>query len=292
MGNRRIFCYTCNRSFNIRQLGRMDRDQNNIKRQIAIARRDELGHPPLNLDNNSRLCVNCNRLIINEIAMIKADPMCLRLNVLAQTASQSCIVCNVQDNIVRLTIQCRVNIFVERNIYVPENVRSCAHHLNDRGYFFNIILLGLHYINRPYIIKGPQLNIFLQQLRYVCVNKSKGIDENQLTDEEFQCIAPINKEQFENLLTYCDPVLLNGKIRCVKRKDLLAFLCKMRQGLSDDFLKIIFGYSSRQNVSIVISYVRLSLMQRFVPINIGLTSISRQEFIETCNRVRQCIVQS
>ncbi|XP_077275553.1 uncharacterized protein LOC143904609 [Temnothorax americanus] len=67
--------------------------------------------------------------------------------------------------------------------------------------------------SRPYVIKGPQLQVFLQQLRNVGANRTRGIDENHLTDEEFQCIAPINKQQFEELFTYCDPVLQNGKLR-------------------------------------------------------------------------------
>lgn len=54
----------------------------------------------------------------------------------------------------------------------------------------------------------------------------------------------------------------------------------MRQGLPDEFLKVIFGYSSRQATSLVISTVRQSLMQRFVPANIGVGSITREEFIE------------
>lgn len=93
------------------------------------------------------------------------------------------------------------------------------------------------------------------------------------------CIAPINKQQFEELLKYCDPVLQNGKLRYVSRKNLLVFLCKMKQGLSDNFLKIIFDYSNRQTVSSVVTYVRTSLLQRFVPTNIGPKSITRQEFI-------------
>lgn len=53
----------------------------------------------------------------------------------------------------------------------------------------------------------------------------------------------------------------------------------MRQGLSDDFLKIIFDYSSRRTVSSVMAYIRASLLQRFVLTNIGPESIRRQEFI-------------
>ncbi|EFN69789.1 hypothetical protein EAG_15490, partial [Camponotus floridanus] len=45
------------------------------------------------------------------------------------------------------------------------------------------------------------------------------------------------------------------------------FLCKMRQGLSDEFLCAMFQYSSRQATSLAVATVRQSLMQRFVPTN-------------------------
>ncbi|XP_066600076.1 uncharacterized protein [Prorops nasuta] len=257
----------------------MNGDDNAVKRQMSIVRRNELDYPPKQLDGNSRLCLNCNRSIINEMAMIEADPSCLRLNVLTQTASQTCIICNISNNVRRLSIQCRVQIFIETDIYIPDNVRSCEHHLNENGFLLKILLPALRFINRPYVMKSSQLQMFLHKLRNVGANRSRGIDEKFLTEEEFQCIAPINKQQFEELFTYCEPVLEKGKLNYISRKDLLVFLCKIRQGLSDDFLKIIFDYPSRQTVSYIVSNVRTSLLQRFVPANIGPESITRQEFI-------------
>lgn len=58
------------------------------------------------------------------------------------------------------------------------------------------------------------------------------------------------------------------------------FLCKIRQGLSDEFLCAVFQYSTRQHVSLAISTVRQSLMQRFVPSNIGFDAIDRETYIE------------
>lgn len=58
------------------------------------------------------------------------------------------------------------------------------------------------------------------------------------------------------------------------------FLCKLKQGLSDDFLKLIFNYNSRQAVSMAISTVRKSLMIRFVSQNIGLNAITREQYIQ------------
>ena len=69
------------------------------------------------------------------------------------------------------------------------------------------------------------------------------------------------------------------KVCYVRKKDLLAFLCKMRQNLSDDFFKAIFRFSSRQAVSLSTATVRRSLMLRFVPHNIGLNAITTEQYI-------------
>ena len=179
----RPYCYTCNNQFHVQQLAFINGAENDIKRQIAITRREELGHPPLHVNDNSRLCLNCNRLIMDEIALIEADPTCLRLDVLTQTASQSCIICNAMDNLQRLSKEARTKIFVKRNIYVPDNVRSCPIHLDEKGLLMNVLLSDLRSINRPYVIKGPQLSMLLQELiatRNIAANKTEGIYESNL----------------------------------------------------------------------------------------------------------------
>lgn len=212
--------------------------------------------------------------------MLERDPACLRLNVLTQTASRSCVICNDNVEIHRLSLECRVNIFVLRDIYIPENVRSCQHHLDDQGFFPEPLLLGLRSVNRPYVIKGPQLHAFLQGLRIVATNQRRFSDENSLTNTEFESFCPVTKQQFQELFDYCDRVPRPGGFRYISKKDLLMFLCKLRQGLSDDFLKVIFEYPTRQAKSLAISTVPQSLMQRFVPTNIGLDALTREEYIQ------------
>lgn len=52
----------------------------------------------------------------------------------------------------------------------------------------------------------------------------------------------------------------------------------MKQGLLDDFFKVIFKYSCHQAVHRVISLVRRSFMLGFVPHN--LASVTREQYIE------------
>ncbi|OXU16519.1 hypothetical protein TSAR_008926 [Trichomalopsis sarcophagae] len=158
-----------------------------------------------------------------------------------------------------------------------ENVKSCEHHLDDRGFLLPPLLLGLRFINRPYVIRGLELQIFLQALRDVARTMTRIDDENSLTDEEFECFCPISKDQFRELFTYCDRIPHEGGHRYVGKKELLMFLCKMRQGLSDEFLCAMFQYPSRQATSLAIATVRQSLMQLFVPANID--AITRENYI-------------
>ena len=275
----RTCCYVCSRSFRNRQMSRINGEENVIKKEIAILRRHRLGSEPIDIGAESRLCFNCNLSIEDEIKKINRDPASLRLNIVTETRNSSCILCNSSANVHRLSLECRVNVFVMKNIYIPEYVNCCNRHLDSNGHILQPLLSALRYINRPFVIKGQQLQTFLQALRDVANSKSCYDNENCFTDDDFKTVAPITKEQFQDLYTYCDRVPQEHGFRSISKKDLLTFLCKLRQGLSDEFLKVIFRYSSRQSVSLAITKVRQSLLQRFVPMNIGFQAITRDEYI-------------
>jgi len=64
------------------------------------------------------------------------------------------LICNAREEIHRLSLECRIDIFVRRNIYVPENNRCCKHNFNEKGLFLDLLLDGLRFVNRPHIIEG------------------------------------------------------------------------------------------------------------------------------------------
>ena len=148
--------------------------------------------------------------------------------------------------------------------------------MDERGYILRPLLAGLQCINRQCIIQGPYLQVFLQGMRNASLgNNRKFNDVYDLTDEEAYTFTSLTKDQFNELFTYCDRV----PDRRINRKDLLMFLCKLRQGLSDEFLTILFQYNSRRHTSLAVAAVRESLMLRFVPENIGLNAITREQYI-------------
>ena len=115
-------------------------------------RYEEMNRLPLYVIHLTKICTNYNQSIRNEIVAIKEDPA-LRFNVLMQTRNSSCLICNVINNIHRLSNEANVAklIFSFYEIFIPENVKSCIHYLDDRGFILQPLLTDLYFVNRSYI---------------------------------------------------------------------------------------------------------------------------------------------
>ena len=127
-------------------------------------------------------------------------------------------------------------------------------------------------------MNGLEVSRFFNILRnYAYKTEKSCIESELLSNEEYGITTSLSKVQFDELYTDCN-YYFGGKVRHkINKKDLLMFLCKLRQGLSDEFLKVIFKYSRRQSLSDHASLVRKSLMKKFVSENIGFQSITRQQ---------------
>lgn len=93
-------------------------NENELKRQIAIRRREDVNLPPRDIEANCRICLNCNRTVNAEIDELARDPDCLKLNVLKQTTNNSCMFCDGLHNISRLSVECRVqSLYHKKYLY-------------------------------------------------------------------------------------------------------------------------------------------------------------------------------
>lgn len=65
-------------------MNRINAFENAEKREIAIFRRLEANNPFLEVNDNTRICNQCNISIGNEIRILAADPASMRLNIVRQ----------------------------------------------------------------------------------------------------------------------------------------------------------------------------------------------------------------
>lgn len=183
--------FICNNALIPQLMVRLGGENNNVVRQnIVISRCDQAGRSLMDITNETRICNNCNInciTILRKIKILENDSQCMRLNVLFQTFLQICLVCNARHGIHKLSLKCWIDIFVKKNIYVAENYLCCNDHLNEMGLLSDILFQGFRYINRPYILKGQQLQIFLQSFCEQIIYLSRhGFDnKNCFTENEF-----------------------------------------------------------------------------------------------------------
>lgn len=274
----RLFCFICNREMGRRQSVLIHREDRAQVREIAIGRRRDLMMPELDVEDNTRICFNCHADILAEIEL-RRNPNSIRMNVLRQRRHDQCIFCNRDDDVHRLSDDVKAKAFLDFKIFFPEIVVSCNNHLDADGYIPHYYFRGLQCLNRQILLVGQQLKNHMEALYRVSKCTKRLNDTNGYTEDEMISLTSLNKEQFEILFAYCDRVPHEGGFRYVQRRDLMAFLAKLRQGLSDEFLTLLFEYNSRAHMSLNIATVRQSLMLRFVPENIGFGAITREQYI-------------
>ena len=77
----RINCYVCNERFQARVMRIMTNFNNANKTQIAMRFRQELGYQNADVNNNSRVCLNCDELLKKELDALH-DPDFYKLKVI------------------------------------------------------------------------------------------------------------------------------------------------------------------------------------------------------------------
>lgn len=115
----RYACFLCNHEFLLNNLRRIDRDDDVDKKNLAVLKREVLELPVVEVTQLTRLCINCLKEITEEINDINDDSTVpVKLNTLRQTPSHACFICNEDGgDLCRLTLKCRVKIFIAHDIY-------------------------------------------------------------------------------------------------------------------------------------------------------------------------------
>lgn len=99
-------------------------EENALAREMAVNRRHNLVNPTLAFTPEMRVCHACLALIRRDIDMLQNDPQATTLNVLTPNYPDSFLVCRGNDDVHRLSLEYRVDVYVKRNIYIPLRIRA------------------------------------------------------------------------------------------------------------------------------------------------------------------------
>ena len=72
-------------------VSRIDRDEDANIREISIIRRDSRELPAIEVNDQTRICLNCRQAVQIELRAIEADPACARFNIVIQRSGRLCL---------------------------------------------------------------------------------------------------------------------------------------------------------------------------------------------------------
>ena len=170
--------------------------------------------------------------------------------------------------------------FTDHNVIVKNGTRCCPVHM-DEGIIKAEALAASNTSDSAFVNRATVLEL-LTKLREACKKCQKRFDFASLRDDEYPDLTGISKQSFDDLCTY-----IIGHVRNTPTRDtttsLGLFLFKLRAGLSNKILSIIFGIS-KSSVRRAITTIRTTLKEQFVPSNIGVGHITRQKLIDDHTR--------
>lgn len=235
-----------------------------------------------NSDNDS--CIDLDTDYIPSDAKTKLiSPPSVRLSIPSTPKSHSrCFICKRPGpKLVVVTSEARFAAFADNNVIIKSGTRCCPGHI-DNGLIKKDALDSTNTTASAFVNRSTVLEL-LNKLRDACKKCSKRFEISSLKNEEYSDFTGISKEAFDDLYTYVEKHIRNTPTRDVKTS-LCIFLFKVKAGLSNKLLSIIFGIS-KSSVRRAITSVRVTLKEHFVPLNIGVNHISRQTLIN--NHTRQ-----
>lgn len=101
-----------------------------------------------------------------------------------------------------------------------------------------------------------------------------------LSDDDYQMLTGLSKSQFDDLISQVSTSnIRNSNYRSI-RTVIAILLCKLRLGLSNNMLAILFELSDRRAISRALESARRALMSSVVPYNLGFNHVTRREIID------------
>ena len=172
-------------------------------------------------------------------------------------------------------------ILLEKNIFIPEGARCCPGHTINRRLSCDAIdrIAPSSVRYKEFGSNDVQLIINTCQMYFQQQKRFNFDDEHSMTDDVSKTFTSLSKEQFNDLInhiSYSD--IRNSSNRSV-RTAITILLCKLRLGLSNQLLAILFQLPNKRTVARSIESARRVLMANFVPNNVGFGHVSRNEII-------------
>jgi hypothetical protein len=175
-----------------------------------------------------------------------------------------------------------LDLWIKSRILVPENNRTCKHHLSD-GIFLPEAIKLITATKSSAEITGQQAAKWLISLTTRLAQKHRPIDfclSSGMTNVDYKLLTGISKDPFDQLVQ----ILKESDMRESSNRDLRnalgIFLVMLRLNLSQRVLAFLFGISNQSVISTTIGTVSKILLTKFVPLHLGYKHLTRDQLMQ------------
>jgi hypothetical protein len=204
-----------------------------------------------------------------------------------------CCVCgtNIARGAMTVTDEDRYLLLLKKNVFIPEGARCCPDHMTTRRFKSEATDKIAPYSIEMKKLNAADVQLLLSKWQMLYEYKKRlDFDNSQsMSDNEYQSFTSLSKSQFDDLIGRLSESMIRNSSNRSIRTAIAILLCKLRLGLSNQLLAILFELSDKKSVSRILESARSALMAEFVPYNLGFSHVSRREIIDqhTTNIAKQ-----
>ncbi|CAF0935192.1 unnamed protein product [Didymodactylos carnosus] len=182
-------------------------------------------------------------------------------------------------------------LLLKKNVFIPEGARCCSDHVTNRRFKSEAMDKIAPYSIQMKKLNAVDVQLLLSKWQMLYKNKKRfDFDNSQsMSDDEYRALTSLSKSQFDDRIRRLSQSKMRNSSNRSIRTAIAILVCKLRLGLSNQILAILFELPDKKTVSRILESARSALMAEFVLYNLGFSHISRREIIDqhTTNIAKQ-----
>ena len=181
---------------------------------------------------------------------------------------RTCCVCRktLDRGLQSLSSEDRYFILLKKNVFIPDGARCCPGHIENNQLTTDAIdrIAPLSIQSKKFDSNDVLLLISQCQMLFEQQRRFDFDNYRSLSDEEYKILTGLSKVQFDDLSSQISISSIRHSTNQSVRTALAILLCKLRLGLSNNLLAILFQQPDKRAISRCLESARTALMNTFV----------------------------
>ena len=174
-------------------------------------------------------------------------------------------------------------LLFSRNVWIPEGAQCCSDHLIGHQLSTEAVDVIKPFAIRHQELNSSDIHAILSKFQQLFENEKRRFnfdDPRGLTDDEYHLLTSLSKDDFNELIGIISSASIRNSSNRSIRTAIGIYLCKLYLGLSNRLLAYMFQLPDKRTVSETINSARQAIFKNFVPYNLGLKHVTRQDVID------------